>query len=171
MGVPPMRHPILACLASTLFGCGGPAAPPPASPAPAPRACTTIGCTSGLELELRRATPWPHGTYRFTLKVDDASVSCEGKLPLEPCERGPTFHCSDASLTVAESGCALPPDQHAITGLSSKATRATKVSLAIEHQGSIQASAQLTPTFQTVQPNGPGCEPVCEQAAMKLQLR
>lgn len=130
-----------------------------------------MGCTSGLELDFERATPWPHGTYRVTLRVDDKSVSCEGKLPLEPCERGPTFHCSDPSLSVAESGCALPPEQHAITGLSSKATQATKVSLAIEHQGSIQASAQLTPTFQTVQPNGPGCEPVCESARMKLKLR
>lgn len=130
-----------------------------------------MGCKSGMELELARSTPWPAGTYRITLRVDDESASCEGKLPLEPCERGATFRCSDPSLSVSESGCALPPDQHAIAGLASTATAASKVSLVIEHQGSIQATAQLTPTFQTLQPNGPGCDPVCETASMKLNLR
>ena len=166
-----MKYRLFAGLTAALSGCSGTAAPPPQGQPPAPQACTTLGCTSGLELQLVRATPWPPGTYRITLRVDDKSTSCEGKLPLEPCDRGPTFRCTDASLSVAESGCALPADQHAITGLSSKGTQAKKVSLAIEHQGSIQASAQLSPTFQTVQPNGPGCEPVCETAAMRLQLR
>lgn len=167
--VPPHR-PFFVPAVLFLFGCTT------NSPAPAPRptpakVCSEIGCKSGLELELARPTPWPHGSYRFTLSIDGKSASCDGKLPLEPCERGPTFKCSDPSLSVSENGCALPAEQHAVSGLSSTATAATKVSLVIEHQGALQATAQLTPAFQTVQPNGPGCEPVCESASLRLNLR
>jgi hypothetical protein len=165
-----MKTASALCLGFVLAACNASSAAPPTSPAPS-RACTQLGCKSGLDLELVRSTPWPQGTYRITLRVDDKSASCEGKLPLGSCESGPSFRCSDPSLTISESGCALPPDQHALSGLASTATAASKVSLVIEHQGSIQATAQLTPTFQSLQPNGAGCEPVCETASMKLNLR
>lgn len=165
-----MQLRLLALLAALPLGCGAaPAAPPAAGKSG--RTCTKMGCTSGLALELVRSTPWPQGSYRFTLRIDGKSVSCEGKLPLEPCERGPSFRCSDASLRVEESGCALPPEQHAVSGLSSTVSQAAEVSLVIEHQGVLQATAKLQPTFQTVQPNGPGCEPVCQSASMRLTLR
>lgn len=165
-----MQALLPVCLALVLAGCSAKPAPHPAGPGPG-KVCTELGCKSGLDIELVRSTPWPQGSYRITLRLDGKSASCEGKLPLEPCERGPTFHCSDASLSIAESGCALPPDQHAIGGLSSTVTEASKASLVIEHQGALQATAQLTPAFQTVQPNGPGCEPVCQSASMRLTLR
>jgi len=134
-------------------------------------ACTEMGCENGLDIELVRPSAWPSGSYRITLTIDDKTVHCEGKLPLEACEQGPSFHCDDDSLTVSEIGCALPPSEHAIGGLHSTLTEGAQASLLIEHDGSIQATAKLTPNFQTVQPNGPGCEPVCESAAMKLTLR
>ncbi len=165
-----MQALLATCLALVLIGCSASSAPPPAGPGPG-KVCTEMGCQSGLDIELVRPTGWPPGSYRITLRIDDKSASCEGNLPLEPCERGPTFRCSDASLSIAESGCALPADQHAIGGLSSTVTEASKASLVIEHQGALQATAQLTPVFQTVQPNGPGCEPVCQSASLRLTLR
>ncbi|MBK9002068.1 MAG: hypothetical protein IPM35_40600 [Myxococcales bacterium] len=165
-----MNAPFAVCFALVLVGCNASSAAPAAGQAPG-KVCTEMGCQSGLDIELVRPTGWPPGSYRITLRIDDESASCEGKLPLEPCERGPTFHCSDASLSIAESGCALPADQHAIGGLTSTVTEASKASLVIEHQGALQATAQLTPAFQTVQPNGPGCEPVCQSASMRLTLR
>lgn len=145
--------------------------PPPGPKVASERTCTDMGCTSGLELEFVRPSPWPPGSYRITLRIDGKSASCDGELPLKPCDQGASFRCSDASLRIAESGCALPASEHAISGLSSTASEATAVSLVIEHGGALQATANLTPTFQTVQPNGPGCEPVCESASMKLKLR
>jgi len=156
--------------AVVLLGCAAPPAPPKAEPTPA-RACGELGCTSGLDLELVRSSPWPHGSYRVTLRIDGKSVSCEGSLPLRPCDQGPSFHCDDPSISLSESGCALPPEQHAIGGLRSTATETSDVSLVIEHQGALQATAKLTPTFQTLQPNGAGCEPVCQSASMRLTLR
>jgi hypothetical protein len=130
-----------------------------------------MGCENGLDIELARPSPWPAGKYRVTLSIDGEPVHCEGVLPLRPCDSGPSFHCDDASLTIAESGCALPPGEHAISGLHSTVTEGSEVSLLIEHEGSIQATAKLTPSFESVQPNGPGCEPVCQSASMKLTLR
>ncbi|MBE7485667.1 MAG: hypothetical protein HS104_37565 [Polyangiaceae bacterium] len=165
-----MKAPLPIGLGLAMLGCNASSAPPPAGAGPG-KVCTEMGCQSGLDIELVRPTGWPPGSYRITLRVDGKSASCEGKLPLEPCERGPTFHCNDASLSIAESGCALAADQHAIGGLTSTVTEASKASLVIEHQGALQATAQLTPAFQTVQPNGPGCEPVCQSASMRLTLR
>jgi hypothetical protein len=130
-----------------------------------------MGCENGLDIALVRPSGWPAGNYRLTLAIDGKSVRCEGQLPLAACDAGPSFHCDDDSLTVTESGCALPPSEHAIGGLHSTTTEGSEASLLIEHEGSIQATAKLTPNFQTVQPNGPGCEPVCESASMRLTLR
>lgn len=165
-----MRNPLHWALAAALFGCSASPQPVVAEP-PEPKACSEIGCTNGLDLELVRPSPWPAGRYRVTLSVDGKSARCEGALPLRPCGDGPSFQCDDPSLTLSESGCALPASEHAIGGLHSTATEGSEVSLLIEHDGSIQATAKLHPAFQTEQPNGAGCEPVCQSASMKLTLR
>lgn len=157
-------------LLSLPLACAAAPGAPPAEP-DGPRACTEIGCNDGLELEFARQTPWPAGSYRVTLRVDGKSMACQGELPLRACDAGPSFQCDDPSLTLGESGCALPAEQHGLSGLHMAVSAATDVSLVIEHQGALQATAKLSPTFQTSQPNGPGCEPVCRNAAMRLNLR
>lgn len=165
-----MSHRRFLVLTSLVAACSPPPEPPKAA-ADSAKACSEMGCDDGLAIELVRPSPWPAGAYRFTLSIDGKAVRCEGALPLPPCDSGPSFHCDDASLTIAESGCALPPGEHAITGLHSTLTEGSEASLLIEHEGSIQATAKLTPSFQTLQPNGPGCEPVCQSASLKLTLR
>ncbi len=155
------------------LSCAGDRATPSRASAPSPqdRPCTKIGCQNGLQIELVRPTPWPPGSYRLTLGIDGKRVSCEGSLPLPACDAGPGFQCEDDSLTLGESGCALPPEQHGIASLNSTATEGSDVSLTIEHDGALNATAKLRPAFQDVQPNGPGCEPVCRNAGLRLNLR
>jgi hypothetical protein len=124
------------------------------------RDCTAIGCQSGLTVAfsnpLRQA-----GTYTFSVELDGQVVSCETALPFSSCSG--TSGCSVPNVFLARSGCALPAEQHEVTGLRVLSVART-VGVTIEHDGTQIASETFTPSYVRSQPNGEGCEPVCEQA-------
>ena len=131
-----------------------------------PRACTQIGCDSGLTVRfsqpLREA-----GSYTVTLELDGERFSCHSTLPFASCSgENP---CSSSKLILEQSGCALPPSAHEIVGLRITST-AKKVSLWIERDGSEIASQSFSPTYIRSAPNGEGCEPICEQASATLTV-
>ncbi len=135
---------------------------------PRPDACTEMGCYSGLHLSVRPSDAWPHGDYRYVLDLDGRTVTCEGSLPLKRCGIQ-SMTCSDAAVTVVESGCALDASTHAF-GDVQISDAPSRVHLTIEHDGKAIADADFTPKYRRVQPNGPGCGPVCCQAADQVTL-
>jgi hypothetical protein len=133
------------------------------------RGCTEMGCTNGFHLGVEPLDAWPHGKYRYVLDVDGHEVTCEGSLPLQGCET-PNITCSDAAYSVTESGCAIAPRQHAfgdvmIPGFPSS------VHLRVEHEGKPVLDEALDLKYGRVQPNGPGCGPVCCQAVDRVELK
>ncbi len=167
--------PVVLCALLVFFGCSptdrGRASPPQPPPGPAPVACTEIGCENGLEIQFVRSA-WPDGEYRIQVDVDGAMTSCTGTLPLKPCDAGASFACTGApGVQLSESGCALPAQSHALSGLSLDTTTASRVTLTIEHAGALIGTTTLEPEFRQVRPNGPDCAPVCTNAGMRLKLR
>ncbi|MGH9461637.1 MAG: hypothetical protein ACRD1X_10505 [Vicinamibacteria bacterium] len=145
-------------------GSGNPLAPPVA--------CTQIGCENGLNVELRPASGWPAGEYQFQIQADGVAVTCRGSLPLANCSAPRNVTCDIEGLVqVVESGCALPANAQAFPGLRFDAKlRPSKLAISITRDGRLVGEADIVPSFQTVQPNGPVCPPTCDVAHAVLDV-
>jgi hypothetical protein len=102
------------------------------------------------------------------LDIDGERVTCQSALPFAGCAEGPS--CSSSQVILEQSGCALPPNAHEIIGL--RVRSAPKVAtIQIARDGSVIGAQSFTPSYVSSQPNGEGCEPVCEQASVTLVVR
>jgi hypothetical protein len=130
------------------------------------RACTLIGCESGLALQfskpLREA-----GSYTVSVELDGELTSCQTALPFASCAGGRA--CASPQVLLEQSGCALPPSAHEIVGLRVTSV-ARAVRIRIERDGAEIASQEFTPSYVRSQPNGEGCGPICEQASATLTV-
>jgi len=163
-----MQRSIVRALAivAPLLGC----APKPAASEPPPRACTDIGCTNGLHVQLTKATPWPAGAYELAFDIDGTAVTCTGSLPLPACEAGPALACDPAGrVQVGESGCALPPGQHGWADVHIDGEPA-RVHVTIRQGAAVLHDAEIRPEYRTLQPNGPDCEPTCRSASAAIAV-
>ena len=159
-----------ACLACA----DSPQDPDDGSPNPLapPVACTLIGCEDGLKIDLRPASGWPAGEYRFQIQADAVEVTCRGSLPLPNCTESPAVTCDTKGLVqIVESGCALPANSQAFPGLwFDPKLRPRKVEISITRDGELVGEGEIVPSFQTVQPNGPECPPTCDVAHAVLDV-
>lgn len=128
---------------------------------PAPRRCTEIGCSSGFAVDFQRASSWPPGRYRVEVTTDGVASRCEVSLPLS-CNIDASC-TGERSWTLGLSGCALPAASHALSGVMILSTPGT-VRIAVSRDDVSLAMGEFRPQYRTVQPNGPGCEPICTQA-------
>lgn len=134
----------------------------------AEKACTEIGCTNGLTLNVDPGYEWRWGFYEFSFLIDGRSISCKGQLPLKKCEDGSSFRCSSDMIQIGESGCALPPsDLHGISTIYINDTP-RRVFLRVKRGGQYVITRTVTPDYQESQPNGPGCGPICTSASYNL---
>lgn len=130
--------------------------------------CTAIGCQSGFSLSVSPSSGWAPGSYRFELNVDGLAVTCDGVIPLQGCA-GPSFSCDADGVRLGESGCALDPAQHGIASvLFDGYPRA--LSIRVVKDGAEVTNTQLTPSYKAIQPNGPGCDPICCSASGELTV-
>ncbi len=134
------------------------------------QSCTEIGCSDGLTVVVPSDAEWPAGDYRFVVDVEGTTTTCSGSLPLPPCETRAITCDREGVVQITESGCALSAEQHAFGELHFLQGTPSSVRVEIYHQDRAVAQQSFTPTYQTVQPNGPGCGPICEQASVELPL-
>lgn len=178
-----MRLFSLSFLVVGIFGCGGSVAKQEPAPAPSssppstslvppsgdappgtPRGCSAVGCVDGLALSLSPSQGWAQGSYRFVIEADGKTETCVGALPLPACSQGRALKCTGPELArIGESGCALGAAEHGFSSIDLP-TAPKQVTIHIEREGNPIGGATLTPSYQTSQPNGPGCEPICRQA-------
>lgn len=137
------------------------------SPSYAQRACTEIGCNDGIDFTADPSFDWDNGQYEVHVAIDYKTVSCFGQLPLNACESGPTFKCDDPEVTIMESGCALPRDQHGIAGIH-VAAEPRKIIVRIARNYKTIVTRTIIPQYQTSRPNGRGCGPICRSASYDL---
>lgn len=130
------------------------------------KVCTVIGCPLPFEILFApQGGLWARGTYLVSVTADGRSGHCAVTLPFPSCA-GPAPVCeSERDWQLNTSGCALPEEQHGISGImfgigSAPAT----VEIAISRGDQRLAARTFTPTFRTYEPNGPGCGDVCTSA-------
>jgi hypothetical protein len=141
-------------------------------PTDPPRACTLIGCQDGLDVDLTPGNNWPAGAYVFTIDADAARVTCRGSLPLPACSAGSAITCDPSGVvSIVESGCALPASAHGFPQIRFDAkARPRKVVVTVTRNDGVIGRAELSPEFQRVEPNGPGCGPICNQARARMTV-
>ena len=133
----------------------------------AQKACTEIGCVNSLTLKGDETRDWKNGNYNFDFVLDNRRVRCWGELPLKPCEEGPSLSCNKPGVSIVESGCALPKDQHAFGDIHIDG-EPRRVMVRITHNNKTILTRSVSPQYQKSRPNGTGCGPVCSSASYNL---
>lgn len=141
-----------------------------------PRACTEIGCFSGYALEFNADDSLSIGDYVITLgRVDQEDVTCSFTLAQvrEACTSmdcienrscgpfqfdgqpyaGSIFY----ALPDEEVHLLFPPYQEELT-------------ITINQDGETIANRIIEPRYETTQPNGPGCDPICMNAGDEITV-
>jgi hypothetical protein len=132
-----------------------------------PQACTEIGCTDGLTISFEKTSAtWEPGMYSVDIDADGKKITCTTQIPLVGSSPS---SCNDASVLLGVSGSALPEAQHALSDLIFKNTPA-KVTVTMSRDGAMVITKDFAPTYKKSQPNGPGCEPICNNASDSLQV-
>ena len=131
------------------------------------QACTEMGCESGVIFNLDHDRQWKPGNYVFYATMDMKTYACKGELPLKPCAEGASFICSSPLLSISESGCALPKEEHGLTQIKLDG-KPQKVIIRMTYQGEPLFTKTLHPRYDMSQPNGPACGPVCYTATYRL---
>lgn len=118
------------------------------------QACTQMWCNEGMTLDLKTEI-WPVGDYTFEVKADDLVYSCTASLPFTDCEA--TVHCDKEGLTIMQSGCALPTDQHSFSGVMLKDIP-KHIALKVSRADGQSFSFEQDVTPQCGFPNGERCD-------------
>lgn len=125
-----------------------------------PRACTEIGCTSGLTVELTEGAELADDTLlRLDFDFDGEVRSCE----LSGAER-PRLNESCGVITFEWDG-----DRLRRFIIHDRDPNRFGIELRLGDE--LLYKASLEPEYMTVQPNGPSCPPECRQATVKLLAR
>ncbi len=143
------------------------------SPSEPELACTLIGCSDGLTIELQRTTRWSAGDYRIDLVVDGVNVACETRITDDPCDEEATSCTAGTQVRLATARpfeCATPPTMNNVPSIYIDKA-AAEVKLSVKHDGAELASESIAPRYDAVTPNGPACGPICRQARIPVALR
>jgi hypothetical protein len=135
--------------------------------APPPQGCTEIGCADGLTISLKKASgSWEPGMYSVEIDADGKKIACTTQIPLSGASPS---SCDDAAVLLGTSGSALPASEHGLSDLIFHSAP-KQVSVTVSRDGAMLATKDFTPTYQKSQPNGPDCEPICNQASDSLPV-
>lgn len=143
--------------------------------------CTLIGCSDGVHLEVRAARDaWPAGEYTVEISDGDDSHRCTATLPNPSLwtTESTTFKCGRTSLSAflrATQGCDDERDG-GTDGVTCGALvlevpgNPSSMQVRIDRDGQTILDESVQPKYREMQPNGPGCEPVCERSSVELTL-
>jgi hypothetical protein len=157
------------------------------SPTSASKACTEIGCVDGFSATVTFGPgAFPMGAHQLDVTADGATLSCAFMVPVPKlpgggdagpqCAPGVTLVVGPAArcATVQLPGGAVGEQCTPIAGASSEsitvAGTPAQVTLRQTVAGAVILDRSVAPSYQVSQPNGPGCDPLCQQAAAQWVL-
>jgi hypothetical protein len=131
--------------------------------------CTLVGCQSGLLLEYPSAE-WPEGEYNFQVEAGDLEASCTVELDHSVDPESTPDGLTSAPCTPSESlWLAVNLRTGGIDHIELfDAPDAVRVMIRFE--GARLHEQTVEPQYQAVEPNGPGCGPVCRGSSEALDL-
>lgn len=126
--------------------------------------CTEIGCYSYVRANFTKSSGWADGRWEISLQSGGTTVgSCEIDLPAPPNAEG---DCTGDLLLK------IGTDRQAIERASSQRdfsdNTPSEFTVRLERDGQQVAQQTFSPEFDRLQPNGPGCSPVCHQAEVEF---
>lgn len=140
--------------------------------------CTDVGCQDQFSASVMMdATQVPAGTHTVNVVADGAATSCTFQFPADPSTGGLAAQCSSGltvfvqpaticttmqSATVTSEQC-QPIDGKFIESIWVSGTPSV-VRVQQLVNGTVILDQTVSPTYQTNEPNGPGCGPICHQA-------
>lgn len=158
-----LRAALLAVAVTLAAGCGS---SDPPRPRPDAGECLPVGCGPSYQVSFTR-TAWPAGKYQVAVTADGVTDSCEIELPLI-CGRSAT--CTATANWVPNlSGCALPANQHSISGITFNGDNPKVVEVTVLEGERKVGMAGFTPTYTESEPGGPGCGK-CKTGSSTLTL-
>ncbi len=162
-------------------GSGTPSATasPTGTAEPAPKACTKIGCQSGLTIPIDWGKGAASGTrgdtltaakYKIELTVDGKKGQCEVRWPFKTCPEAPAAQCSGEVAFQLETQCkdGGKTSKDMLVGPLRLQSTPAKVSFKMWREKIMVHQQELSPTFKELRPNGPECQPVCQQGEQKV---
>jgi hypothetical protein len=171
---------LVAALGCGLLGCSGNAI---SSPDAGEMICTTIGCQDQFSATVTvDSTMVSAGRHTVTVTVDGAAGSCTFQIPPtagltnDPCTApgfsitiGPAETCTTTQSATATSQQCQPIDGLFVERI---AVNGTPKSIEVQQTvaGTVIFDQTVAPTYQTNQPNGPGCAPTCHQAGAEWTI-
>ena len=117
-----------------------------------PIACTEIGCDDQLAIDIQHGD-LADGEWEVSIQAQDGSGG-------ETCG----FTVAGGVVSASECNALFPPGM--ITVFASQLYAAVDVD--VSFGGTVQGSASGEIAYQEVQPNGPGCEPICTQGGITV---
>jgi hypothetical protein len=128
--------------------------------------CTEIGCFSYFRADFDKSSDWESGRWEVTFRADGSTLgTCEVELPASPNAEG---DCTGELLLRLRS------DGQAIELASSRRdfseNTPSEFTVRLERDGQQVAQQTFSPEFDRLQPNGPGCSPVCHQAKAEFSF-
>ncbi len=144
-----------AAMALILGACLAP--PVPAGPQ---NACTAIGCESQLAFDLG-ADLQPGGTYELEACIDGDCATATVPIP-PPVDGGGSFGVGGPFTLDAGN------DIVTVRLVGEDYSGAHEVSLTLAGTDGLMIDVEATTEFERGQPNGPGCEPICWQATVRV---
>jgi hypothetical protein len=126
--------------------------------------CTEIGCGVPFQVNFVKASAWRPGTYRVEVETGPVPSACEAHLPFGGCNIAVLCEGPAEDWNMGLSGCALPPDNQTISGVSFSSARPVMVKVSVFHDGRSIGVGTFTPTYTVSRPNGRNCEPECRTA-------
>jgi hypothetical protein len=163
------------------LGCGGNAI---SSPFGGGMACTDVGCEDQFSASVTMdAALVPAGTHTVNVVADGAAMSCMFPFPPADSTGGLAAQCSSGLTVFVQPATVCTTTQSATVAsqqcqpIDGKFTESIWVSgtpseVRVQQlvAGTVILDQTVSPTYQTNEPNGPGCEPVCHQGGAEWTI-
>ena len=147
--------------------------------------CTTVGCSNGAGVTILTADgTWVDGNYALEVDFDDAAYACTFTTPDDAPDESGNWHALDCSPTLdaflapviaceshnygmsSSQTCGPVPDQFYVQVRTTGTPKSLHVVLTRDDETVIDDTRTLG--YASVQPNGPDCDPTCQQASAQL---
>ncbi len=178
--------PAVALLSVVALGCGALGCDGSAigSPGGGEQVCTLIGCEDQFSATVTMdVTLVPAGTHTVDVVADGAAMTCTFSFPPDPPTGGIAAQCSsgltvfvepDMICSTMQLGTATWEACQPIAGKFTESIWVAGTPGEVQVQqtvgGTVILDQTVTPTYQTTEPNGPGCGPTCHQAGAEWTI-
>lgn len=146
----------------------------------ASKACPLVGCDNAFSAQISVSVSGvPAGTHTVTVTVDGVTTSCSFQFPPDAATLARGVTCSGSAyvgLTAAQTcqsaggseTCQPVPGQY----VESVTVFGTPQSIQVQQTvgGTVVLDEDLTPSYQSYQPNGPDCPPTCQEASVQWTI-